>query len=65
MPTCRLWHPRGISTPMSLTAFGQASPQTLKEYEIALPKRKTKNGIQTRLEMSEDGEFEGLPRCDG
>ena len=46
-------------------AFGQAVPQRLKEYEIALPERKTKNGIQTRLEMSEDGEYYGLQRCDG
>lgn len=34
---------RGHQHPMSLTAFGQAIPQTLKEYEIELLKRKTKN----------------------
>ena len=55
---------RGHQHPMSLTAFGQAVPQTLKEYEIELLKRKTKNGIQTSLELSEDCEAEWLPRCD-
>ena len=56
---------RGHQHPMSLTAFGQAIPQTLKEYEIGLLKRKTKNGIQTSLELSEDCESDWLPRCDG
>ena len=55
---------RGHQHPMSLTAFGQAVPQTLKEYEIELLKRKTKNGIQTSLELSEDCEADWLPRCD-
>ena len=49
---------------MSLTAFGQVVPQTLKEYEIELLKRKTKNGIQTSLELSEDCEADWLPLCD-
>ena len=50
---------------MSLTAFGQAVPQTLKEYETELLKRKTKNGIQTSLELIEECEADWLPRCDG
>jgi putative DNA primase/helicase len=49
---------------MSLTAFGQAIPQTLNEYEIALLKRKTKSGIQTSVELSDDCESDWLPRCD-
>lgn len=49
---------------MSLTAFGEAIPQTLKEYEIELLKRKTRNGIQTSLEPGEDCESDWLPRCD-
>jgi putative DNA primase/helicase len=56
---------RGHQHPMSLTAFGQAIPQTLKEYEVELLKRKTRNGIQTSLELSEDCESDWLPRCDG
>lgn len=55
---------RGHQHPMSLTALGQAVPQTLKEYEIELLKRKTNNGIQTSLELSEDCEADWLPRCD-
>ncbi|WP_369799145.1 hypothetical protein [Pantoea sp. NGS-ED-1003] len=39
---------------MSQTDFGQAVPQTLKEYEIELLNRKIKNGIQSSLELSED-----------
>lgn len=49
---------------MSLTTLGLAMPQTLKEFEIDLLKRKSKNGIQTSLELSEDCEVEWLPRCD-
>ena len=33
---------RGHQHPLSLTAFGQAVPQTLKEYERVLLKRRTK-----------------------
>ena len=50
--------------PLSLTAFGQAVPQTLKEYEVELLKRKTKNGVQTSLDLSEECEADWLPRCD-
>lgn len=53
---------RGHQHPMSLTAFGQAIPQTLKENEIELLKRKTKNGVQTSLELSDDCESDGLAR---
>lgn len=55
---------RGHQHPMRLMAFGQAVPQALYEYEIELLKRKTKNGIQTNLELSEDCETDWLPRCD-
>lgn len=55
---------RGHQHPISLTAFGQAVPQTLNECEIELLKRKTKNGIQTNLGLSEDCEADWLPRCD-
>lgn len=47
---------RGHLHPLSLTAFGQAVPQTLKEYERVLLKRRTNNGIQTNLTLHEDSE---------
>ena len=56
---------RGHQHPLSLTAFGQAVPQTLKEYEVELLKRKTKNGVQTSLDLSDECEADWLPRCDG
>ncbi|WP_419721752.1 hypothetical protein [Pantoea eucalypti] len=56
---------RGHQRPISLTALGQAVPQTLKEYEIELLKRKAKKGIQTSLELSEECEADWLPRCIG
>lgn len=34
---------RGHQHPLSLTAFGQTVPQTLREYEVELLKRKKKN----------------------
>lgn len=49
--------------PLSLTAFGQAVPQTLKEYERVLLKRRTNNGIQTNLILHEDSEADWLPVC--
>lgn len=36
---------RGHQHPLSLTAFGQVVPQTLKEYERVLLKRRMNNGI--------------------
>ena len=49
--------------PLSLTVFGQAVPQTLKEYERVLLKRRTNNGIQTNLILHEDSEADWLPIC--
>ncbi|GAB2938927.1 primase-helicase zinc-binding domain-containing protein [Hafnia psychrotolerans] len=54
---------RGHQRTMNLTAFGRAVPQTLREYEIELLKRKTNQGMQTNLILSEDCEADWLPRC--
>ncbi len=54
---------RGHQHSLSLTAFGQAVPQTLKEYERVLLKRRTNNGIQTNLTLHEDSEADWLPAC--
>jgi len=51
----------GHQHPLSLTAFGQAIPQTLKEYERVLLKRRTNNGIQTNLTLHADSEADCLP----
>ncbi|MEL5279395.1 primase-like DNA-binding domain-containing protein [Serratia bockelmannii] len=48
---------------MNLTAFGQAVPQTLKEYEHTLLKLRTKQGIQTNLILSDGCEADWLPKC--
>ncbi|MEQ5974208.1 SDR family NAD(P)-dependent oxidoreductase [Serratia liquefaciens] len=53
---------RGYQHVMNLTAFGQAVPQTLKEYEHTLLKRRTKQGIQTNLILSEECEADWLPK---
>ncbi len=54
---------RGYQHVMNLTAFGQAVPQTLKEYEHTLLKRRTKRGIQTNLILSEECKVDWLPKC--
>ena len=54
---------RGHQRTMNLTAFGRAVPHTLKEYEIEFLKRKTNQGMQTNLILSEDCEADWLPRC--
>ncbi|MBH3206606.1 toprim domain-containing protein [Serratia marcescens] len=54
---------RGYQHVMNLTAFGQAVPQTLKEYEHTLLKRRTKQGIQTNLILSDECEADWLPKC--
>lgn len=55
---------RGHQRPMSLTAFGRAVPQTLREYEIEFLKRKTNQGMQTNLTLNDDSEADWLPKCD-
>ncbi|MBL5864208.1 toprim domain-containing protein [Serratia fonticola] len=55
---------RGHKYPLNLTAFGRAIPQTLREYEITLLKRKTNQGVQTNLVLSEDCEADWLPKCE-
>lgn len=56
---------RGHQRPMSLTAFGRAVPQTLREYEIEFLKRKTNQGMQTNLTLNDDSEADWLPKCEG
>jgi Predicted ATPase len=53
---------RGHQRPMSLTAFGRAVPQTLREYEIEFLKRKTNQGMQTNLTLNGDSEADWLPK---
>lgn len=55
---------RGHQRPMSLTAFGRAVPQTLREYEIEFLKRKTNQGMQTNLTLDDDSEADWLPKCE-
>lgn len=55
---------RGHQRPMSLTAFGRAVPQTLREYEIEFLKRKTNQGMQTNLTLNDDSEADWLPKCE-
>jgi len=55
---------RGHQRPMSLTAFGRAVPQTLREYEIEFMKRKTNQGTQTNLTLNDDSEADWLPKCE-
>ncbi|MFF6011601.1 phage/plasmid primase, P4 family [Rahnella sp. R3(2024)] len=55
---------RGHQRTMNLTAFGRAVPQTLKEYEIEFLKKKTNQGVQTNLILSEDCEVDWLPKCE-
>lgn len=54
---------RGHQHLLSLTAFGQAMPQTPKEYERMLLKRRTNSGVQTNLTLHEDSEADWLPAC--
>ncbi|WP_413737453.1 hypothetical protein ACL2XP_04980 [Sodalis sp. RH21] len=49
--------------PMSLTAFGLALSGILREYGCALIKHKSKNDIQTNLELSDDSAADWLPQC--
>lgn len=53
---------RGYQHPMSLTAFGRAVSQTLREYEIEFLKRKTNQGMQTDLTLNDDSEADWLPK---
>ncbi|HGM6755380.1 TPA: hypothetical protein ACKQB7_001082 [Serratia marcescens] len=48
---------------MNLTALGQAVPQTLKEYEHMLLKRRPKQGIQTNQILSDECEAGWLLKC--
>lgn len=54
---------RGYQHVMNLTAFGLAVPQTLREYEKNLLKRKTRLGMQTNVVLSEECEADWLPKC--
>ncbi|MBT0717784.1 hypothetical protein HGT71_05795 [Rosenbergiella epipactidis] len=50
--------------PLSMKSFSQALESILREYGVKYVSRRTKNGIQTNLDLKEESNGDWLPKCD-
>ncbi|MER3384075.1 phage/plasmid primase, P4 family [Pectobacterium aroidearum] len=55
---------RGHQKPLALTAFGLALPTMMSEYGQIYLKRKTKQGMQTNLALTDECDTDWLPKCE-
>ena len=54
----------GYRNPLSMKSFSQALESILREYGLNYLKRRTKSGIQTNLDLTDDSNADWLPKCD-
>ncbi|MBN7122629.1 DNA primase [Erwinia billingiae] len=54
----------GYKNPLSMKMFGLALEGILREYGLSYLKRRTKLGIQTNLDLTEESNTDWLPKCD-
>ncbi|MCW2096775.1 UNVERIFIED_ORG: putative DNA primase/helicase [Enterobacter sp. BIGb0239] len=54
----------GYRNPISMKSFSQALESILREYGLNYLKRRTKSGIQTNLDLTDDSNSDWLPKCD-
>lgn len=50
--------------PLSMKSFSQELESILREYGVKYVSRRTKNGIQTNLDLKEESNGDWLPKCD-
>lgn len=70
-PKCYLYHAylaymeaKGYRNPLGMKSFSQGLESILREYGLNYLKRRTKSGIQTNLDLTDDSNADWLPRCD-
>lgn len=54
----------GYKNPLSMKMFGLSLDGILREYGLNYLKRRTKLGIQTNLDLTEESNTDWLPKCD-
>lgn len=54
----------GYKNPLSMKMFSLALESILREYGLHYLKRRTKLGIQTNLDLTEESSTDWLPKCD-
>ncbi|EFN3961456.1 DNA primase [Escherichia coli] len=54
----------GYRNPLSMKSFSQALESILREYGLNYLKRRTKTGIQTNLDLTDESSTDWLPKCD-
>jgi len=54
----------GYRNPLSMKMFGLSLDGILREYGLNYLKRRTKLGIQTNLDLTEESNTDWLPKCD-
>ncbi|KAA5975230.1 MULTISPECIES: phage/plasmid primase, P4 family [unclassified Pantoea] len=53
----------GYKNPLSMKMFGLSLESILREYGLSYLKRRTKAGIQTNLDLTDDSNADWLPKC--
>lgn len=54
----------GYRNRLSMKSFSQALESILREYGLNYLKRRTKSGIQTNLDLTDESNTDWLPKCD-
>ena len=54
----------GYRNPLSMKSFSRALESILREYGLNYLKRRTKTGIQTNLDLTDESSTDWLPKCD-
>ncbi|MBD9661771.1 phage/plasmid primase, P4 family [Pantoea sp. PNT03] len=54
----------GYKNPLSMKMFGLSLESIMREYGHQYLKRRTKSGIQTNLDLTEESSSDWLPKCD-
>lgn len=54
----------GYRNLLSMKSFSQALESILREYGLNYLKRRTKTGIQTNLDLTDESSTDWLPKCD-
>ncbi len=67
-PRCYLYHAymeaNGYKNPLSMKKFGLSLESIMREYGQHYMKRRTKLGVQTNLDLTEESSTDWLPKCD-
>ena len=61
--SCAIWNCICYKNPLSMKMFGLSLESIMRQYGQHYMKRRTKLGMQTNLDMTEESSTDWLPKC--